>query len=89
LEALRRKMDEPATLSEQYVTDADGKRIAVIVPIEVYERLLDAYEDMEDLAAIREYEAAKAAGEDLGAIPFEQFVEEYEARHSAAVQKAD
>ena len=72
--------------AEHYLTDAEGNRIAVVVPIDVYERLLDAYEDMEDLAAIREYEAAQAAGEDLGAIPFEQFVAEYETRHAAPAQ---
>ncbi len=72
---------------EQYITDAEGKRIAVIVPIEVYERLLDAYEDMADLAAIREYEAAKAARqltpEETELVPWEQVKADYDARHGA------
>ena len=38
-------------MAEQYVVDADGKRTAVIVPIEQYERLL---EDLHDLAVIAE-----------------------------------
>lgn len=38
-------------MAEQYVVDADGKRTAVIVPIEQYERLLA---DLHDLAVIAE-----------------------------------
>ncbi len=38
-------------LREQYVVDGDGKRTAVILPIEQYERLL---EDLHDLAVIAE-----------------------------------
>lgn len=36
-------------LCEQYVVDGDGKRMAVILPIEQYERLL---EDLHDLVVI-------------------------------------
>ncbi len=36
---------------EQYVHDADGKRIAVILPLEQYEQLL---EDLNDLAVVAE-----------------------------------
>ena len=40
------------TLSkEQYVHDADGKRIAVILPLKRYEQLL---EDLHDLAVVAE-----------------------------------
>ena len=38
-------------LAEQYVVDGDGKRTAVILPIEQYERLLA---DLHDLAVIAE-----------------------------------
>ena len=68
------------TNPEQYITDADGNRIAVIVPLAVYERLLDAYEDQADLAAVRAYDAAKAAGEDLGEMPWEAYTAQVEAR---------
>ena len=37
--------------SAQYLTDEAGKKTAVLLPIEEYERLL---EDLEDLAAIAE-----------------------------------
>ena len=40
-----------AVMSAQYVSDESGRRTAVLLPIEDYERLL---EDLEDLAAIAE-----------------------------------
>ena len=40
-----------AAASEQYVTDAKGKRSAVILPIRRYQRLL---EDLHDLAVVAE-----------------------------------
>lgn len=41
-------------LAERYVVDEDGKRTAVILPIERYERLL---EDLHDLSVITERRA--------------------------------
>ena len=38
-------------MEEQYVVDGDGKRTAVILPIEQYERML---EDVHDLAVVAE-----------------------------------
>ena len=38
-------------MEEHYVVDRDGKRTAVILPIEQYERLL---EDLHDLAVVAE-----------------------------------
>ena len=38
-------------LKPQYVTDADGNRTAVLIPIETFEQLI---EDLEDLATIAE-----------------------------------
>lgn len=38
-------------MSTQYVTNDTGKKTAVLLPIEQYERLL---EDLEDLAAVAE-----------------------------------
>jgi len=35
----------------QFVTDAEGRKVAVVVPVEEYEELL---EDVQDLAAIAE-----------------------------------
>ena len=59
--------------SEQYVVDQEGRRVAVIIPIALYQRLLDALEEPDDIRVLDE---AKAAGDE--AIPFEQAVEEIE-----------
>jgi hypothetical protein len=41
---------------EQYVVDAEGKRIAVLVDIATYEKMRDAYEELGDIKA---YDEAK------------------------------
>ena len=57
----------------RYVTDHDGKRVAVILDLEQYEQLLDAAEELED---IRAFDEAKASDE--ASIPFEQAIREVE-----------
>ena len=52
---------------EKYVTDDQGNRIAVLLEVEEYRRLL------EELESIRAYDTAVAVRED--AIPFEKAVE--------------
>lgn len=59
-------MRQELEASIQYVTDETGNRTAVILPIEVYNELL---EDLGDLAAIAETR-------DEPTIPHEQFVQE-------------
>ena len=50
-------------MSPQYVSDESGRRTAILLPIEDYERLL---EDLEDLAAISERrDEPKVSNEDL------------------------
>ncbi len=61
------------TVNERYVVDEDGARVGVILPIEDYRRLL---EELEELEAIRAYDAAKSSGDEV--IPFEQAVREIE-----------
>jgi PHD/YefM family antitoxin component YafN of YafNO toxin-antitoxin module len=51
----------------QFVINERGEKVAVVISIEEYERLLD---ELEDLDAIREFEAAKASGETP--VPFEE-----------------
>jgi hypothetical protein len=51
----------------QFVTAKNGVRVAVVLDMEEYEKLLA---ELEDCPAIREYEVAKAAGE--LPIPLEQ-----------------
>ena len=60
-------------LQEKYLTDAEGNRVGVILSLTEYQRLLDALEDVE---AIKAFDAAKSSGED--AIPFEDAIAEIE-----------
>jgi hypothetical protein len=55
------------TLKERFIVDENGQRVGVLLDIEDYRRLL---EDVEELEAIRAYDAAKASGDE--AIPLER-----------------
>jgi hypothetical protein len=56
-----------------FVTDKKGRRIAVQIPIKVYEKLVA---DSEELDEIKEYNIAKSQKGD--AIPFQQAFKEIE-----------
>lgn len=58
---------------ENYVTDSKGRKIAVQVPLKVYEKLVA---DSEELDEIKEYNKAKAFKGN--AVPFEQAFREIE-----------
>lgn len=58
------------SLQERFVVDERGQRLSVLLDIETYRRLL------EELEALRAYDAAKASGDE--AVPFEQAVVEIE-----------
>jgi hypothetical protein len=62
-------MKEPT----QFLTNEKGERIAVVISVEEYEKLIEAVEDAED---VRAYDEAKASGEIP--IPFEQALAEIE-----------
>lgn len=62
------------TRTERYVVDNQGMRVAVLLDIGEYERLL---EELEELDAIRAYDAAKANGDEF--IPLEQAFAEIDA----------
>jgi hypothetical protein len=51
-------------LNPRYVTDEKSERVAVILDIKEYERLLEALEDLEDLRAADETLAAIERGEE-------------------------
>jgi PHD/YefM family antitoxin component YafN of YafNO toxin-antitoxin module len=53
----------------QFVVNERGEKIAVVISIEEYEKLL---EQLEDLDAIRDYEGAKASGEIP--VPFDEAI---------------
>ena len=44
-------------MKTQYVTDDNGKKVAVILPLDEYEKLLD---DVDELQSIKAYDKAKS-----------------------------
>lgn len=60
-------------LKERYVIDKQGNRVSVLLDMEEYHKLLEALEELE---AIRAYDAAKTSDDE--AIPFEQAISEIE-----------
>jgi hypothetical protein len=60
-------------MKTQYITDATGKKVSVILPIRDYEKILEELEELEDIKA---YDRAKARKSEP--IPFEQAVKEIE-----------
>ena len=58
---------------ERFIVDENGQRIGVLLDIEDYQKLL---EELEELEAIRAYDAAKASGDE--ALPLEQALAEIE-----------
>jgi hypothetical protein len=55
------------TVKERFLVDENGQRIGVLLDIADYQRVL---EELEELEAIRAYDAAKASGDEI--VPFEQ-----------------
>ncbi|RMH09544.1 MAG: hypothetical protein D6697_03240 [Armatimonadetes bacterium] len=64
-------------LHERYVVDEQGKPVAVLLDIEVFQQLVEAFEELE---AIRAYDEAKASGE--APLPLEQALEAIERARS-------
>ena len=62
-----------AQINERYVVDDKGKRVAVLLDIADYERIL---RELEELESVRAYDAAKSAKDE--AVPFDQAVAEIE-----------
>lgn len=62
-----------AAIRERYVVDEQGNQVGVLLDIRGYRRML---EELEELEAIRAYDAAKASGDE--AIPFELAIWEIE-----------
>ena len=54
----------------QFITDKNGNRISVVIPLTQYKRILEELEELED---IRLYDAVKARKEKT--IPFNQYLQ--------------
>jgi len=62
-------------LKERYVVDQTGNRVAVLIDIEEYQRILEALEELESINA---YDEAKASNDEI--ISFDQAVDEIESQ---------
>lgn len=62
----------------QYITDSEGKKVSVIIPIEWHDRLLDALEELED---IRLYDSVKSRNEKT--ISFDDYLKKRKAARKA------
>ena len=62
-----------SAVHERFVTDKDGRRIAVLLGMDEYAKLLQELEELESLKA---YDAAKSTQDE--AIPLEQALAEIE-----------
>jgi phd_YefM len=45
----------------QYLTDARGKKNAIVLPIKMYEKMIEDMEDMEDLLAVLQRKNSRAS----------------------------
>ena len=65
-------MKEPT----QFLTNEKGEKIAVVISIEEYEKILEELEELDD---IRAYDEAKASGETP--VPFDEAIARIERNH--------
>ncbi len=64
-----------AVPKERYLVDERGERVAIVLPLDEYNKLLEELEELDDLRA---YDAAKASGEKP--IPIDQAFAEIESK---------
>ena len=62
-----------SSVIEKWVINEKGERVSVLLDMDDYRRIL---QELEELEAIRAYDAAKSSGDEI--IPFEQALEEIE-----------
>ncbi len=62
-------------MNVQYLVDESGKRVGVVLDIEEYERMLEEFEELEDIRAYDEAKAAIEKHEDE-VIPLDQAMRE-------------
>ncbi|MCA1728649.1 MAG: type II toxin-antitoxin system Phd/YefM family antitoxin [Actinobacteria bacterium] len=64
-------------MNGRFVVDENGKRVAVLLDIKEYERMVEELEELEDARAAAEVRAAIERGEEE-LIPFDQAMQEIE-----------
>ncbi len=65
-------------LNERFLVDADGTRVGVLLDMQTYEQLLEAFEEFDDILA---YDAAKSSGETP--MPLDQAIAEIEGERAS------
>jgi len=60
-------------MKTQFITDVDGRKVSVVLPLRDYEKMI---EELEELADIKAYDRAKARKSEP--IPFDQAIKEIE-----------
>ncbi len=64
-------------LKLQFIKDEGGKKIAVLLPIDDYNRML---EQLEELDEIKAYDDAKVSDDEV--VPFDQAIKEIESKRN-------
>ena len=67
-----------STMKTQFITDSNGKKVAVILPINDYQKILEELEDLED---IRLYDEAKK-DDDGKRILFSDYLKKYKRKNA-------
>jgi len=67
-------------MKTQYVTDFNGKKVSVILPIRDYEKMIDELEELDD---IKTYDRAKTRKSNP--VPFDQAIKEIEKLRNGSV----
>ncbi len=62
-------------IKSKFITDANGKRVSVVLDIDVYESLMDEIEDMEDLVDTLKYQLAKLEGTAKADVPLDVIIQ--------------
>lgn len=65
-------------MEARYIVDENGRRVSVILPVEEYERLIEALEDLED---VRIYDEAEVEAENGEPVAWEEVREEIGAEY--------
>ena len=68
-------------LRQQFIEDNKGKRIAVLMPIDQYNKMMEQLEEIDD---IKTYDTAKANNDEI--IPFDRAVDEIEAERESDIR---
>lgn len=65
----------------QFITDNEGNKLSVVLPIKAYENMLKIIEEWEDMEDVRLYDEAKAE-DDGERILFEDYLKSRESKHA-------